>query len=384
MRAIWKTKTTADYGDHRHTTRRHRVEGNKARDVYVCSSGYIDRRRNIWRIHSKKIDMMKGNAQPPQQDQQAKPEPGHLVVVGSINADFVLNVDRLPMPGETVSSNSMELFPGGKGANQAAAAGRLGYPTHLIGQVGANDANIAEFLTSALAESRVVTDRIKTVADCNCGSAYIFLQPTGENSIVILGGANQHHWELSDADKTLLSEAGAVLLQREIPESVNIQVAKWAQASGVPVLLDAGGVDDPLDDELLSNVTILSPNESELARLTNMPTSTEAETVEAAKSLFRNFDVKHVLVKLGARGSMMLSKGSDDILRQDALPVPKVVDTTGAGDCFTAAFSLGYVQSWPMQKCLLFASAAASLCIQEKGAMSSLPFLRHLDSKYYE
>ena len=113
-----------------------------------------------------------------------------LVVVGSANADFVLQVDRLPAPGETVSASELDLFPGGKGANQAAAASRLGHETHFIGQCG-KDAN-GDFLRKALEESGVrLVGGLKTVEGCGTGSAYIFLQPSGENSIVILGGANQ-------------------------------------------------------------------------------------------------------------------------------------------------------------------------------------------------
>ena len=303
-----------------------------------------------------------------------------LVVIGSANADFVLSVDRLPAPGETVSASTLELFPGGKGANQAAAAARLGHETFFIGQCG-KDAN-GSFLSNALADSGVKVAGLKMVEGVNTGSAYIFLQPSGENSIVILGGANQHSWSLQEADLKAISTAGAVLLQREIPEHVNLQVAKVASEHGVPVILDAGGVDAPIDKELLSNLTVLSPNETELSRLTSLPTTSEEEMLHAAKSLL-SLNVDHILVKLGARGSVMISQDGTQV-KQEALEVETVVDTTGAGDCFTSAFAVGYVQGWPVDKCMRFASAAASSCIQKKGAMVSLPRLEDIPEEYHK
>ena len=301
-----------------------------------------------------------------------------LVVVGSVNADYVLSVERLPAPGETVSASTLELFPGGKGANQAAAAARLGHPTRFIGQTG-KDGN-GTFMRNALTESGVVVDQLVERDECSTGTAYIFLQPSGENSIVILGGANQEKWEISERNRETIGGAGAVLLQREIPEHVNLQVARMAKESGVPVILDAGGVDAPLDPEILGNLAVLSPNETELARLTGLPTSTDEEMLAAATKLL-SLDVGSVLIKLGARGSVLIDENSEAI-RQDALPVDQVVDTTGAGDCYTAAFAVGYVKGWPKEKCLLFASAAASACIQKKGAMVSLPRLQDIPEQY--
>ena len=297
-----------------------------------------------------------------------------LVVVGSANADFVLSVDRLPAPGETIGASQLEVFPGGKGANQAAAAARLGHETIFVAQCGADDNG--DFLRAALVESGVRVDRVKSVATAPTGSAYIFLQPSGENSIVILGGANQHGWALGDEDVKAIAGAGAVLLQREIPESVNLAVSEVAREHGVPVILDAGGVDAPLDPKILKNLAVLSPNETELSRLTGLPTSTEDEMVAAARSLLDS-GVDRVLIKLGERGSAMVSKDGG-VVKQSAVPVASVVDTTGAGDCFTAAFAVAHVRGRSVEAALAFASAAASLCIQKKGAMTSLPCLADL------
>ncbi len=137
--------------------------------------------------------------------------PRPLVVVGSVNADLVLPIDRLPKPGETLAAASIDTFPGGKGANQAAAAARLGYPTFFVGQVGKDDPN-AGLLKDALTKCGVNLAHVKEV-DGPCGTALILLQKGGENSIIIVGGANQAAWQLSDAVHDVLKSAGAVLLQ---------------------------------------------------------------------------------------------------------------------------------------------------------------------------
>lgn len=293
-----------------------------------------------------------------------------LVVVGSVNADLVLPIERLPKPGETLAAASIETLPGGKGANQAAAAARLGYPTYFVGQVGKDDPN-AGLLQDALTKCGVNLAHVREV-EGPCGTALILLQKGGENSIIIVGGANQAAWQLSDAVGQLLRSAGAVLLQREIPESVNLQVGQAAKAAGVPVFLDAGGVEGPIAPALLPCLALLSPNETELARLTGMPTGS-IDQVQAAAETLMELGVQSVLVKLGADGSLLLPGRGQQPIRQHAIRAPQVVDTTGAGDCFTAAYAAAVLEGKGPQEALRFASAAASICVQRKGAMPSLP-----------
>ncbi|GAB4813713.1 hypothetical protein N2152v2_000759 [Parachlorella kessleri] len=292
-----------------------------------------------------------------------------LVVVGSVNADLVVEVDRLPRPGETLAADTLKVYPGGKGANQAAAAAKLGYPTTFVGQVG-RDA-YAAMLRSALADCGVDTSLVSTV-DGSCGTAVILLQPSGENSIIIVGGANtSEEWQITDEVTQAIQNAGAILLQREIPEVVNVIFAKIAQSARVPVVLDAGGVDKPLGIDLLSNVTILSPNETELARLTGLPTKSEKQVRAAAESLVHQ-GVNTVLVKMGSKGSMLVDI-MGNYVRQEALPVLHVVDTTGAGDCYTGALAVALLEGRSYQDAMRFAGAAAAVCISRQGALPSLP-----------
>ncbi|KAJ9527636.1 hypothetical protein QJQ45_025914, partial [Haematococcus lacustris] len=320
------------------------------------------------------------------------PRLGVLRQVGSVNADLVLPIERLPLPGETLAAASLETVPGGKasgnssfvphrrgwtqGANQAAAAAKLGYPTFFVGQVGC-DAN-GVMLREALKSAGVDTTFLRQVPGSS-GTALILLQQSGENSIIIVGGANQGGWELGPEAQAAIAGAGALLLQREVPEHVNIQAAQLAKTAGVPVYLDAGGVDAPLAPDLLACLTLLSPNETELARLTHLRTDTEEE-IQAAAQKLQAQGVTSVLVKLGAQGSLLLPGAGQAAVRQPALPAPQVVDTTGAGDCFTAAYAVAALEGKPAAEALRFASAAGCICVQRSGAQPSLPSREEVDA----
>ncbi|MCL7043617.1 hypothetical protein MKW94_019173 [Papaver nudicaule] len=284
-----------------------------------------------------------------------------LVVVGSANADIYVEIDRLPKEGETISAKTGQTLAGGKGANQAVCSGQVGEDAH------------GNLITNALKECGVVIDHLNTVSSVPTGHAVVMLQADGQNSIIIVGGANMSCWPntLSDQDLDVIKKAGIVLLQREIPDSVNIQVAKAARSAGVPVILDTGGMEGPIPVELLTHVDILSPNETELARLTGMPTES-FEQISQAVAKCHELGAKQVLVKLGTKGSALFVEGEEPI-KQPMISAEKVLDTTGAGDTFTAAFSVALVEGKSVRECLRFAAAAASLCVQVKGAIPSMP-----------
>ena len=164
-----------------------------------------------------------------------------------------------------------------------------------------------------------------------------------------------------------------MLLQREIPDSVNLQVATIASASGVRVLLDVGGSnEEPLSDELLSKISYLSPNETELARITDMPTETQDEVIAACQKLLTK-GMDGVLAKLGARGSLLVTKDGSVHLQPAIEPPSPIVDTTGAGDAFTGGFVVGLAEGKSLQDAMTLGSAAASLSLTAKGAMGSFP-----------
>ena len=294
--------------------------------------------------------------------------PPPLLVIGSINADLYIEVESLPRPGETIAGSDCAVRPGGKGANQAAAAARLGFPTRFAGRLG-SDA-FAPALRSEL-RATGADDALLAEVPGPTGQAYILLQRGGNNSIIVAPEANAT-WQGLDADlEAAIQRAGALLLQREIPEAVNVAAAQLAHAAGLPVVLDAGGCADcPLPAALLPCLTVCSPNETELSRLTGMPTEDGDQVIAAARALQKQ-GVAIVLVKLGARGCLLV-RADGSTLAQSVFRVP-VVDTTGAGDCFTAAYTVALLERMPEADRLRFACAAAAVCVQRKGAMSSMP-----------
>lgn len=293
------------------------------------------------------------------------PSPPLIVTVGSINADLFAQVPRLPRPGETLPAANPSLQPGGKGANQAAAVARLGLRSCILGQIGADPLGIP--LEQALREAGVDTSCIRRVPTPT-GQAWILLQPGGENSIVLIGGANQA-WT---APPTLPDNAAAVLLQREIPDAINLAAARAASQRRIPVVLDGGGSDLPMPGDLLECLTVISPNETELERLSG------TRDIDVAARQWHSLGVRQVLVKQGAGGCTLLESGNPP-LHYPAFQVP-VIDTTGAGDCFTAAYTVALVEGLSPRSRLAFATAAAALSVTRPGAMPSLPFRREVEA----
>jgi len=294
-----------------------------------------------------------------------------LLVVGSVNADIYIEIDRLPKKGETLqaSDNSGYMLPGGKGANQAVCAARLFGGSQFIGVFG-NDSHAASLRKTM--EDYKVDLALAQTAQTPSGQAFILLQADGDNSIILVGGSNAA-WpaELSAAQIAQIQNASLVLLQREIPERINLLVAQIASRAGVPVVLDVGGHTTPMSPQILQLLAVLSPNETELARISHLPTDTKEQVIAAAQALLQQ-GTKNVLVKLGARGSMMVT-ADGKIIEQPAIPPRKIVDTTGAGDCFTAAFAVALAEGKGFADAMLFGSAAATLCLEKKGAMPSMP-----------
>jgi ribokinase len=290
-----------------------------------------------------------------------------IAVLGSANADLYVGLARLPTPGETLTGSGGEVLPGGKGANQAAAVGRLGHPVRFLGQVGED--GHGELLRRSLRATGVDDAYLVTIPGPT-GQAVILHLADGDNAIVVIGGANRDwapSWQPAPA---ALTGATALLLQREVPAAINQATALAARAAGLRVVLDAGGEDAPVPPALLAACDLLSPNETELARLTGLPTDSEAAVVTAARALQAG-GAGDILVKLGARGALLLER-SGSLHRQGAFPVP-VVDTTGAGDCFTAAYAVAWVEGLAPAQRLRFAAAAAACCVTVRGAMPSLP-----------
>lgn len=300
--------------------------------------------------------------------------PASIVVVGSLNADLVVRVPRFPAPGETLTGSSFARFPGGKGANQAYAAARLGGHAAMVGQVGADD--LGAWLTSHLASGGVDTRDVRVDNAATTGLALITIDERGQNEIVLVPGANGTFGPdcVAGAAATL-AQARVVLLQLEIPlESVGA-AARAARQAGAYVVLDPAPA-RPLPAELLATVDLLTPNESELAALTGGGDLGGEDDVRARAEALRTIGVRSVLVKWGARGARLFDESG-----ARAWPARSVtaVDTTAAGDTFNGAFAVALAEDRDVDEACRFAVAAATLSVTRPGAQPSMPSRAEVD-----
>lgn len=294
---------------------------------------------------------------------------GGILVVGSINMDLVARCPHIPAPGETIMGSDFSLHPGGKGANGATAAARLaaGTTVNMLGAVG-NDANGAA-LRSNLHKRGVATRHVLTLEGVPTGVALIAVAQSGENSIVVVPGANGHvRAEHVQAVLPSLAPA-AILMQLEIPLESVLRAATLARGAGALVLLDPAPAPAALPAGLLALVDVLIPNEGELALLTGLPTDTEDEAARAAAQL-RALGVGAVVVKRGEKGALVVDeRGARPIA---ALRVA-VVDTTGAGDSFDGALAVALVEGRERDDAARFAAHAAGLACTRLGAQEAQP-----------
>jgi ribokinase len=287
-----------------------------------------------------------------------------VTVVGSLNEDVVVTVDRLPGRGETVIAAAVAVLPGGKGANQAAAAGRLGTGVHMVGRVGDDPA--AGRQLAALADARVNVGRVHRTSGVPTGTATIPVEAEGgENLIVVVPGANA---ELTPADVDVESvhRAGVLLLQLETPLAT---VRAAAAATRGTVVLNPAPP-QALPDDLLAAVDVLVPNEHELRRLGGVPDDAPA-TPEALTMMARGLAARSVVVTLGERGALVVPADGPVLLQ--APPPVQAVDTTGAGDCFCGALSSALDRGVELAEAVRYAVTAAALSTTGPGARGALP-----------
>lgn len=298
-----------------------------------------------------------------------------IVVIGSLNADLVQRIDRLPRPGETVAGGSLATFSGGKGANQAVAAARMGARTGMIGQVG-ND-SLGGLLLESLREAGVDRESVG-VANTSTGTAVILVLPHGENVIIIAPGANAAVTPKLAADGLSSLGKGAYLLsQLEIPIESVARALVVAKERGATTILDPAPARH-LPSDLLRNVDYLTPNETETEALlgeTGLPMNSEAD-IEAAARRILALGPKAAVLKLGARGCMIVTSGCR--LRVPGFKVD-TVDTTAAGDVFNGAFAAALGEGRSLPAAARFANAAAALSVTRRGAQNSIPSRQAVD-----
>lgn len=288
-----------------------------------------------------------------------------ILVIGSLNMDLSIDLAKMPVTGETILGRGIAYKAGGKGANQACAAGKLGGRVRMLGCVGQDE--FGQKLVKSLSESGVETDYIKESRDLPTGTAVIYVDDNGDNSIVVIPGANmacdieylkeqdeQFHW------------CDYVVLQMEIPYEAVWYSVKRAKELGKTVILNPAPAPDEIPEEILSLVDYLTPNETEIIALNG---KSKDDIREGAEKLLSR-GVSNVIATLGDRGALLVNRYGETFY-----PARKVVsvDTTAAGDCFNGAMVAALAEGQSEAEAILFANIASSIAVTRKGAQESLP-----------
>jgi ribokinase len=297
---------------------------------------------------------------------------GKVTVIGSSNTDMVIKSQKLPAPGETILGGSFLMNPGGKGANQAVAAARLGGKVTFVAKTG-NDI-FGKQAVQLFENERINTGYIITDPDNPSGVALITVDAKAENCIVVAPGANSN---LLPADiekaKNEITASEIVLLQLEIPIETVVHAAKMAKFAGVKTVLNPAPACE-LPSELYPLLYLITPNETETELLTGIKVTDEASANKAAEVLVKK-GVEKVVITMGSRGAYLFDNGKGKII-----PTPKVqaVDTTAAGDVFNGALVVGIAEQKPLEEALMVACKAASISVTRMGAQASAPYWHEL------
>jgi ribokinase len=302
-----------------------------------------------------------------------------IVVVGSINMDLVARAPRLPLAGQTLIGTAFETTPGGKGANQAVVAARLGFPVRMIGMVGASAAPgpdpsspavsspdiFGQALLGHLAAAGVDTSAVERVAGPS-GVAQILVAESGENIITVIPGANgKMDCAAIDRHAPLIRSAGIVLCQFELPLETTLYTLALCHEAGVPIMLDPAPA-APLPDEAWSRIAWFTPNETEAAFYLGESITPE----EGAKRLLAR-GLHGVVLKRGAAGAYVAVAGGDAAWARPFLV--EAVDTVAAGDCFNGAFAVALLEGCDPWQAARFANAAAAISVTRRGAQAAMP-----------
>ncbi|MGC8833896.1 MAG: ribokinase [Armatimonadota bacterium] len=300
----------------------------------------------------------------------------NIVVLGSANTDFAVSVPQIPKPGQTVIGGDLVRAAGGKGANQAVAAARLGAEVVFIGCLGADD--LGDAYIQNLEKEGIDTRFVHRIQGRPSGVALIFVGPGGENAIAVAPGANscltpEHVDEASSA----IAEADCVVAQLEVPLDAVCRAAELARQYDVTFILNpAPAPNQPLPDALLRNTDLLIPNRHEAAAIAGSDCAPEELIVKLS-----SLGVRTVVMTLGPDGALAASQSDNSETQIFSVPGFKVpaVDATGAGDCFTGALAVAAAEKRALRDAVVFANAAAALSVTKMGAQPSLPTRREVE-----
>jgi len=299
--------------------------------------------------------------------------PSSIVVIGSTNTDMVIMSEHLPAPGETILGGNFFMNPGGKGANQAVAAQRLGGNVTFIAKTG-NDI-FGERSARLFKEEGINTDFLLTDPVNPSGVALITIDKNAENTIVVASGANA---TLSSADiepaTDVIKNAAIVLMQLEIPLDTVLYAAELAATNGAKVILNPAPA-CPLPDALFQHISIITPNETEAEMLSGIRV-TDIESAKAAALALRNKGVDTVIITLGAKGAFINNAEMELLIPS---PVVKAVDTTAAGDVFNGALAVALSEGYALTDAINFGCNAAAISVTRLGAQAAAPYRHEID-----
>jgi ribokinase len=304
-----------------------------------------------------------------QSDSEIPGKRPRIVVVGSINMDLVAQMGRLPRPGETVSGETFQMISGGKGANQAVAAARLGASVTLIARVG--DDLFGANLRQLLIDEGIDVDSVWTTPDCSTGVAFIGVEKSGANAITVVPGANGR-LTVEDVQRCtdLIANSDALMVQLETPADSVAAAIAIAQQHGVRTILDpAPAPEGRLAKQLLS-VDVLSPNQTEAESLTGMSV-TDWESARQAASHLQQQGAKDIVLKMGAHGALVFRR--DGTWFSIAAKPTNVIDTTAAGDAFTGALAVALCAGWSLQQATQYGVTAGTFACTRFGAQPAMP-----------
>lgn len=302
-----------------------------------------------------------------------------ILVVGSLNMDFVIDVEKMPLAGETVLGKKVTLVSGGKGANQAYAAGKLGGNVSMIGAIG--DDVYGEMLKENLESVGVETSGIETVQGIPTGNAFITVNEEGENSIVVIQGTNAKITkEMIDRHIEQIEACDTVIMQLEIPLEIVTYVKEIAKKNGKMVILDPAPAKEGLPEEFFRGFDIVKPNEVEIQTLVGRKLETKEELIGGAKELLDK-GIDKVIITLGGDGAVLVTK---DKAEEFCARKVNVIDTTAAGDSFTAAFAVALGEGRSYREAITFGNEVSGIVVTKKGAQTSIPTMEDVIKKMKE
>ena len=299
-----------------------------------------------------------------------------VCVIGGINIDFISTVKSMPKAGETIVGNDFVVTPGGKGANQAVACGRLGLKTSMIGRVG-ND-TFADQLISNLNDEKINTDGITKDKNTHTGIATIILDENGENSIIQTPGAN---YLCGDDElnylKSKISEFDLVVLQSEIPINISLSAAKIAKNANKLVIWDPAPANE-LPDEAYKYIDYLIPNQTEAQTLSGLDDVLNDKQALEASKIFLDKGVKNVIITMAEQGAFGYNGRESYFI--DIPDDIKVIDSVAAGDAFSGGLSLGISEQLEFKKLIIYGVLSGSIAVQKPGATDSMPTIKEFNS----